>query len=78
MESIGFLGVEGSNFMDRVVASVVGVKDGRSMARKGVVKKRLLQIVSVTTRVAISRRVLRFKLQLSDRQEARRSRGGRG
>ena len=46
------------------------------MVRKGVVKERLLQIVSVTTQVAISRRVSRFKLQLGDRQGARRSRGG--
>ena len=51
-------------------------RDGRSMARKGVVKERLLQIISVTTQVAISRRVARFKLQLMDRQEIRRSRGG--
>ena len=45
------------------------------MARKGVVKERLLQIISVITQVAISRRVARFKLQLRDRQEIR-SRGG--
>ena len=55
---------------------VVGGRDGGSMARKGVVKERLLQIISVTTQVAISRRVARFKLQLRDRQEIRRSRGG--
>ena len=30
----------------------------------------------MTTQVAISRRVSRFQLQLRDRQEARRSRGG--
>ena len=47
------------------------------MARKGLVKERLLQLVSVTTQVAISRRVSRFKLQLRDRHEARRSRGVR-
>ena len=35
------------------------------------VKERLLQIVSVTTQVAFSRRVSRFKLKLRDRQEAR-------
>ena len=46
------------------------------MARKEVVKERLRQIVSVTTQIAISRRMSRFKLQLSDRQEARRRRGG--
>ena len=32
------------------------------MAREGVVKGRMLQIVSVTIQVAISRRVSRFKL----------------
>ena len=44
------------------------------MTRKRV-KGHLLQIISVTTQVAISRRVSSFKLQLRDRQEARRSRG---
>ena len=33
--------------------------------------------ISVTTQVDISRRVSRFKLQLRDRQEGRRNRGGR-
>ena len=47
------------------------------MARKGVVKERLmLQIVSVATQVAISRGVSRFKLQLRDRHAARRNSGG--
>ena len=68
VESVGRLGVEGSNFIDQLAASVVGGRDGGSMARKGVVKKRLLQMISVTTQVAISRRVARFKLQLRDRQ----------
>ena len=40
------------------------------MARKGMVKERLLQIVSVTTQVSISHRASRFQLQLRDRQEA--------
>ena len=35
--------------------SVVGVRHGGSMARKGVMKDRLPQIVSVTAQVAISR-----------------------
>ena len=74
--SFGRLGVEGSNFIDQLAASVVGVRDGGSVVRKGVVKERLLQIISVTTQVAISRRVARFKLQLRDRQIIRRSRGG--
>ena len=76
VESFGRLWAEASNFIDQLVASVVGSRDGGSMGRKGVVKERLLQIVSVTTQVAISRRVSRFKLQLGDRQGARRSRGG--
>ena len=33
------------------------------------VRERLLQIILVTTQVAISRRVSRFKLQLRDRQK---------
>ena len=67
--------VEGSKFIDQLAASVVGGRNGGSMARKGVVKERLLQIISVTTQVAISRGVAWFKLQLRDRQEIR-SRGG--
>ena len=76
VESFGHLGVEGSYFVDQLAASVVGGRDVGSMARKGVLKERLLQTVSVTTQVALSRRVSRFKLQLRDRQEARRSQGG--
>ena len=62
VENFGRLGVEGSNFIDQLAASVVGGRDGGSMAWKGVVKESLLQIVWVTTQVAISRRVSRFKL----------------
>lgn len=40
------------------------------------VKERPLQTASVTTEVAISRRVFLFKLFRRGRQEARRSRGG--
>ena len=39
-------------------------------------KERLLQVVSVTTQVAISLRVSRFTLQLRNHQDARRSQGG--
>ena len=74
VESFGRLGVEGSNFIDQLAASVVGGRDGGSMARKGVVKE--LQIISMATQVVNSRRVARFKLQLRDRQEIRRRRGG--
>ena len=76
MESFGRLGVEGSNFIDQLATNVVGGRDGGSMASKGVVKEHLLRIVAVATQVVISRRVSRFRLQLRDRQEARRSRGG--
>ena len=75
VESFGRLGEEGSNFIDQLAASVVGARDGGPMTRKGVVKAHLLQIISVSTQVAISRRVSRFKLQLRDREEARRSKG---
>ena len=51
-------------------------RDGGSMTRKGVLKERLLQIVSVATQVAISRRVSRFKVQLRDRQEEKMIQGG--
>ena len=76
MESFGRLGVEGSNFIDQLAASVVGGRDGGSMTKKGVVKEHLLQIILVTAQVAISRRVSRVKFQLRGRQEARRTRGG--
>ena len=36
------------------------------MAGKGVLKEHFLQLVSVTTQVAISRRVPHFKLRLRD------------
>ena len=48
------------------------------MGRKGVVKERLLQIVSVATQVAISRRVSLFNAHGRDRQETRRSKEGWG
>ena len=76
VETFGRLGVEGNYFIDQLAASVVKGRDGGSMARKGVLKGCLLQIVSVTTQFTISRRVSRFKLQLRDRQDARRSQGG--
>ena len=77
VESFGRLGVAGSYLIDLLATSAVRGRDGGSMARKGVLKERLLQIVSVKSQVAISRRVSRLKLQLRDRQDARRSQGGR-
>ena len=77
VESFGRrLGVDGSIFIDQLAASVVGGRDGESMARKRVVRERLLQIVLVTTQFAISRRMSRLQLQPRDHQEARRNRAG--
>ena len=71
VESFGRLGKEGSDRIDQLAASIVGGTDGASLTRKGVCKKRLLQIISVTAQVVISRRVHRYKLALRDRQAAR-------
>ena len=48
LESFKHLGVEGSNPIDQLATNVVGGRERGSMARKGVVKLCLLQIVSVT------------------------------
>ena len=64
VESFGRLGKEGRDLIDQVAASIFGGTDGASLARKGVCKERLLQIISVTTQVAISRRVHRYKLAI--------------
>ena len=74
VESFGRLGKEGSELIDQLAASVVGGTDGGSLSRKGVWKEYLFQIISVTTQVAISRRVHRYKLALRDRQATRGSR----
>ena len=73
VESFGRLGKEGSDLIDQVAASIVGGMDASSLRRKGVCKERLFEIISVTTQVAISRRVHRYRLSLRDRQAA----GGR-
>ncbi|CAM9975371.1 unnamed protein product [Scytosiphon promiscuus] len=39
------------------------------MAHKGVIKERLLHVISASTEVAISRRVHRYKLSMRGRQE---------
>ncbi|CAB1096152.1 unnamed protein product [Ectocarpus sp. CCAP 1310/34] len=61
---------EGYEFIDELATHAVGGRDGGTMALKGVFKERLLQIVSVATQVAISRRVQRYKLALRGRQDA--------
>ena len=53
VENFGRLRVEGNVFIDQLAASVVGGRDGGSIATK--VKERLLQLVSMTTPVTISR-----------------------
>ena len=73
-ESFGRLGKEGSDLIDQMAASIVGGTDGSSLGRKGVCKERLFRIISVTTQVAISRRVHRYQLALRDRQATRRRR----
>ena len=42
--------------------SIVGGRDGGAMAKKDICNERLLQILPVTSQVAISRRVRRHKL----------------
>ena len=60
-------------------ACVVGGRDGGSTARKGVVKERPLQIVSVNPQIIVSRRVSRFKLQLfQERHQGKQERAGGG
>ena len=49
VESFGRLGKEGSDLIDQVAASIVGGTDASSLARKGVCKERLFQIISATT-----------------------------
>ena len=71
VESFRRLGREGSKFIDQLATSVVGGRDGRAMAKKGICKERLLPVVSVTSQVAISRRVHRYKLALRHRQATR-------
>ena len=68
VESFGRLGREGSEFIDQLATSMVGGRDGGAMAKKDICKETLLQIVSVTSQVAISRRNHRYKLALRDRQ----------
>ena len=57
--------------MDQLATSLVGGRDGGAIAKKGLRKERILQIVLVTSQVAISRRVHQHKLALRDRQATR-------
>eukprot|EP00904_Undaria_pinnatifida_P009514 jgi/Undpi1/5693/HiC_scaffold_2.g00967.m1 len=78
VESFARLGKEGSDLIDQVAASIVGGTDASSITRKGVCKERLFQIISVTTQVAILRRVHRYRLSLRDRQATRGREEGSG
>ena len=71
VESFGRLGIEGGDLIDQVMASIVGETDGSSLARKGVCKERLFHTISVTTQVATSRQMNRYRLALRDSQAAR-------
>lgn len=53
---------------------VGGIED--SKARNGIVKENILQIVSMTNQIAISRKLFRSKLKLRGCQGARKSTGG--
>ena len=76
--SFGNLGVEGSYFNDKLAASVVGGRDEGSMARKGVLTERFLQIVSVTTRMSAFRGgcpARSYSLEIARMQEGVRGEG---
>ena len=76
MECFGRLGKCGYEFVDELSTHVVGGRDGGSMGRKGVFKERMMQIISVTAQVAISRRVARYRLALRERQLRTAEAGG--
>ena len=71
VESFRRLGIKGSNLIDQVAASIVGGTDASSLARKGVCKERLFQIISVTSQVPTPRQVHRYRLAVRDREAAR-------
>ena len=70
-DSFGRFGREVSEFIDQLATRVIEGGDGGRIPKKGICKERLLQIISVTTPVAISRRVHRYKLALRDRRATR-------
>ena len=71
MESFGLPGRERSEFIDQLATGVIGGRDGEIMAEKGTCKERLLQIISVTSQVAISHGIHRYKHVLRYRQATR-------
>ncbi len=72
VESFGRLGEEGYKFIDELATHAAGGRNGPNMCRRGIIKERILQVVSVATQVAISRRVHRYKLSLRGRQHLAR------
>lgn len=74
VESFGRLGREGCEFIDELATSVVGGRGGGPRAKKGIRTELFLQIGSVTSQVAISRRIHWYELEFRGRQEAK----GRG
>ena len=70
VESFGRLGEEGYEFINELATHAAGGRDGGNLTLKGIFQERLLQVVSVATQVAISRRVHRYQLSLRGRQEA--------
>ena len=57
VECFGRLGGMACEFVDQLVQHVVGGQDGGEISIKGVVEERLLQVVSVASKVAVSRRI---------------------
>ena len=52
MESFGRLGEEGYKFINEIATHAAGGRNGVNMNRRGIIKERILQVVSVATQVA--------------------------
>lgn len=76
ISSFGRLRQRESDFIDQMTATVIGGADGDSLATKGVCKERIIQVISVTTQVELSRRMHRFKLNLGDTRPPRNKPAG--
>ena len=60
VESFGRFGREGSEFIDQLATSMIGGRDGGAVGKECICKECLIQLISVTSQVAISRRVHRY------------------
>ncbi|CAN0144378.1 unnamed protein product [Scytosiphon promiscuus] len=69
VKCFGRLGEEGYELSNELATHAAASREGGSMARKGVVKKRLLQVISVSMQVAMSRRAHRYKLWMRNGEE---------